>query len=207
MKTRDRILLYSLELFNRFGHVKVSTVDIANELDISPGNLYYHFNGKDELLLELFNEYEAALNRVINLYNEDVEKFEDYWAYLHVYLGLIQRYSFFYRDVKVLFSVNSLFKRRFTRMLDRHLSFFKMMLTALNQTENIQISEAQADMLSESMTLVATNSLFNQMDEGEYDDKRFVRLSVCRLISLVEPYFTMPTKLKYEVELQELISV
>lgn len=206
MKTRDRILLYSLELFNRYGHVKVSTVDIANELDISPGNLYYHFNGKDELLLELFNEYEAALNRIINMYNEDVHKFEDYWAYLHVYIGIIQRYSFFYRDVKVLFSVNTMFKRRFNRMLDRHLKFFTTMLTALNENEDVVISELQRNILSESMTLVATNSLFNQMAEDDYDEKQFVRQTVCRLIALVEPFFTVETRHKYGADLHELLT-
>ncbi len=206
MKTRDRILLYSLELFNRYGHVKVSTVDIANELDISPGNLYYHFNGKDELLLELFNEYEAALNRIINMYNEDVHKFEDYWAYLHVYIGIIQRYSFFYRDVKVLFSVNTMFKRRFNRMLDKHLNFFSTMLTALNESEDVEMTELQRNILSESMTLVATNSLFNQMADDDYDEKQFVRQTVCRLIALVEPFFTVATRHKYGADLHELLT-
>ncbi len=206
MKTREKILLYSLELFNRYGHVKVSTVDIANELDISPGNLYYHFNGKDELLLELFNEYEAALNRIINLYNEDVHKFEDYWAYLHVYIGIIQRYSFFYRDVKVLFSVNTMFKRRFNRILDKHLKFFSTMLSALKESGDVDISELQRNILSESMTLVATNSLFNQLADDDYDEKKFVRQTVCRLISLVEPFFTVTTRHKYGAELHQLLT-
>ena len=97
MKTRERILHCSLDMFNQYGHIKVSTVEIANALEISPGNLYYHFNGKDQLLTELFYEYEAATKKLVEFYDKDVEIFEDYWAYLNIYIGLIQQYSFFYQ--------------------------------------------------------------------------------------------------------------
>ncbi len=54
MKTKERILLTSIELFNRSGVVAVTTNHIAKAMDISPGNLYFHYDNKEEILVELF---------------------------------------------------------------------------------------------------------------------------------------------------------
>ena len=56
----------TLELFNRFGEPNVSTTLISSELNISPGNLYYHFPAKDELVNALFTRYEDALNELLS---------------------------------------------------------------------------------------------------------------------------------------------
>ena len=62
-RTAERILEVTLDLFNRFGEPNVSTTLISAELHISPGNLYYHYPAKDELINALFDRYEKALER------------------------------------------------------------------------------------------------------------------------------------------------
>ena len=66
MKTKDRILQYSLQLFNEEGEQNVTPVDIANVLEISPGNLYYHFKGKDPIIHQLFLDFEEEFRMVLH---------------------------------------------------------------------------------------------------------------------------------------------
>src|SRR3546814_20958657 len=61
MKTRDRILECALQLFTEKGEPNVSTMEVANEMGISPGNLYYHFHGKEPLILGLFERFQGEL--------------------------------------------------------------------------------------------------------------------------------------------------
>ena len=57
MKTKDRIIEASIELFNSQGERNVTTNHIASHLNISPGNLYYHFRNKEEIIRHIFSKY------------------------------------------------------------------------------------------------------------------------------------------------------
>ena len=66
MKTRDRIIMAALELFNERGESNVTTNHIAAHLGISPGNLYYHFRNKEEIIHSIFDEYASDLRTRFN---------------------------------------------------------------------------------------------------------------------------------------------
>src|SRR5512137_3067511 len=63
--TRERILDAALVLFNADGSHAVSTRHIAARLGISPGNLYYHFGNKEEIVLCLYERIEHALDALL----------------------------------------------------------------------------------------------------------------------------------------------
>ncbi len=52
--TKTRILDAALRLFNELGTANVTTNHIAEALGMSPGNLYYHFRNKAEIVRALF---------------------------------------------------------------------------------------------------------------------------------------------------------
>jgi AcrR family transcriptional regulator len=54
METRERIWRKALEMFNNQGIGNVGIREIARELEMSPGNLSYHFPKKEDLIREGF---------------------------------------------------------------------------------------------------------------------------------------------------------
>ena len=102
MKTRERILQTALQLFNEQGEPNVSTLEIANELDISPGNLYYHFHGKEPLVLGLFERFEEELTPLLDPPVDLRLDAEDYWLFLHLIVERMAQYRFLFQDLSNL---------------------------------------------------------------------------------------------------------
>jgi AcrR family transcriptional regulator len=63
-RTRDRVLSAALELFNEHGSASVTTNHVAAGAGISPGNLYYWFSDKNEIVRELYAQFVAAYERL-----------------------------------------------------------------------------------------------------------------------------------------------
>src|SRR5690554_8211584 len=120
MKTRDRILHTSLQLFNEHGEPNVTTLQIADELDISPGNLYYHFKNKSEIIDELFASFESHINNLLEV-QEEVSGIEDQWLFLRLVFESIAQYHFISQDLVKSLSHYDNIQPRFKRMMTRNL--------------------------------------------------------------------------------------
>ena len=118
MKTRDKILLASLTLFNDEGEGNVTTVDIANELDISPGNLYYHFHGKEQIILELYAGFELEMVDILEAPLEQSLDAQDAWFYLYIVFEQIFKHRYLYHNLNDILQRYPDIDRRFGRLLD-----------------------------------------------------------------------------------------
>jgi AcrR family transcriptional regulator len=105
-RTRQRILETSLALFNRFGEPHITTADIADEMNISPGNLYYHFRNKDDIIGELYAALEAEVAPLLEFPEATAPHVEDLWLLLHLLFEHMWAYRFLYRDLDELASRN-----------------------------------------------------------------------------------------------------
>ena len=63
--TRERILDIALELFNEQGYDKTSLREIAERLHVTKAALYYHFERKEDILMELHLRLHALGRHVL----------------------------------------------------------------------------------------------------------------------------------------------
>lgn len=100
---RERILDVGLKLFNERGAPAVSTNTIAGELGISPGNVYYHFANKEQIIRELWSQFleTEASPLLTNVPAGDVSP-EDLAAFFVASVDMMWKYRFVPRDIDEL---------------------------------------------------------------------------------------------------------
>ncbi len=154
-RTAERILDTTLELFNRFGEPNVSTTLISAELGISPGNLYYHYPAKEELITKLFDRYDAGLTELLRA-ADDVHNVEDAWLFFHMLFELIWAYRFLYRDLNDLLSNNRKLETHFQFVLQRKARAVQAVLDGITAASALKIEPRDAEPVATAMVVVLT---------------------------------------------------
>jgi AcrR family transcriptional regulator len=154
-RTAERILETALELFNRFGEPNVSTALISAELHISPGNLYYHYPAKDELVNSLFDRYEKSLGELLSA-SAEVCDVEGAWFFMHTLFELIWKYRFLYRDLNDLLSKNRRLETRFQAVLKNKNHSIGSMLDAMRRSGAVSIDFREVEAVATSMVVMVT---------------------------------------------------
>jgi len=119
IKTRDRIVQNSLELFNQQGERSVSTNHIAAHMEISPGNLYYHFANKQEIIAVLFSQYEEQVESFLRPPQDRPATVDDKRFYLKELLAAMWNYRFLHRDLEHLLDSDKELAARYRRFSQR----------------------------------------------------------------------------------------
>lgn len=99
MKTRDRILNAAIALFNAHGTAAVSTNHIAEAAGISPGNLYYHFRNKEEIIRAAFERLYDAWDTELVMSDDDAPTLDDLVGLVRINFDIMSRYQFVYREL------------------------------------------------------------------------------------------------------------
>ena len=154
-KTRDRILETTLELFNRDGVASVSTHRIATEVDISPGNLHYHFKTKQQMVAWLFRRFEARIAPCFEA-AASATAIDDVWLTLHMTFEAIDSYRFVYRDIAYLLNEYPALEDAAQALVAGNLLAARQMCLGLAETGVMQASIEDVEMLALQMVFTTT---------------------------------------------------
>ena len=198
--TRELILSTSLDLFNEFGEPNVTTNHIADEADISPGNLYYHFRSKDDIVIELFKRFLTRFQPLTEVPEDLALEAEDLWFQLHLSFELKGQFRFFYRNLSDLTSRIPDLDRAMRGLLMRERNAAINLLGGLQRNGALEISEQEKDMLVDNFLLSVTYwipyaDIFDH--EGLQQGTAQVE-AIARVLQMLIPHLQEPTRTQFE---------
>jgi AcrR family transcriptional regulator len=189
-QTRERILDTALLLFNRSGAPHVTTADIAGEMNISPGNLYYHFRNKDQIVAELHAAFEQRVEKLLGAPEGRLADVEDLWLFLHLLFEAMWEFRFLYRDLDEILSRDHDLAARFTQFMRRGAKTMIELCRSMVVAGGMHASDREIAALSENAVVVATYWMSYQKilaAEGQRDSINLDRAAY-QVLSLIAPF-------------------
>jgi len=196
MKTRDKILLASLELFNERGERNITTNHIAAHLAISPGNLYYHFRNKSDIIYEIFLEYEKLVDYYLQIPRDRPLGLDDLKFYLESVFDGLWSYRFFHRDLEFLLDSDGRLRRDYRDFTNRCLGAIDRIYAGLVDGGVIRAQPVELrSAMSLNVWLVITNWMaFLKTAHGSQLSNELslvqLRQGIYQVLTLEIPYLT-----------------
>ena len=199
MKTAERILITSLDIFNQQGENKVSSVEIAMELDISPGNLYYHFKGKEVIVSALFDLYQVQLHAILDAPsdiivapNDNFEtslSIEDFFYYLFLIIEKNHLFRFLYRNPADLTDKYPSVAKGFIKLMSAQERCITDLLAHFVIQKTITASAGQCHQMVEIIGLVFSQAgNYYDLKGHDINDDEYLYKSLSAILFALLPY-------------------
>ncbi len=208
-RTRERILETALALFNEFGEPNVTTQLISDDMGISPGNLYYHFHNKDEIIESLFADFERGIEETLAAPARRAPNVEDIWLFLHLIFEGIWKFRFLYRDINELLSRNRILETHFKRIVAHKVRTATAICNGLVATGDMRASPPEIQALAVNMTVVATYWLSFEFvsDPRRKQGGEALARGAFQVMALAAPYLVGRSRKLFEELSKDYLSV
>ena len=164
VSTRDLILDVALVLLNERGESVVTSVDLAHEMNISPGNLYYHFKGKEQVVEELYAQFHARLLVTLQqVASEATGDAKETIAALAVVSDVLQQFKFISQDLRGI-------HERYPVLNDSMVKLMSLLYQSLLGLVTLVMKQSRVTDTSRAAGLLAGNLLYTLIHYGDYND-------------------------------------
>ncbi len=206
MKTKERILLGALDLFNEDAATEVTTNEIARHLKMSPGNLYFHYKNKEQIIRELFKRLADETNLIWKPQTKLAKKNEKIQLvdFIERNLELYWKFRFFHRELYTLRKKDpelaNLWKLHLIKLVRLMIILYKHWVRTGVMIPIQTVTEME--FLAESL-FVSSNSfmLFFESTEGVTHQKTIDKAQKL-IMRMLMPYMTGETKDNFEKFIQ-----
>jgi len=207
-KTREKIIYGALELFNQHGERGITTNHIAAYVEVSPGNLYYYFRNKQEIVRAIFTLYSDELLERFTPIKGHCEALPFLKRNLDSLFTLMWKYRFFYASLPETLSRDEQLHLEYIATQER---LNKNLIEIMRVFVQLNFLKANEDEIKETVTtlhLIASNWLtycFSISPEAQIT-KPLIYQGMLQMIAVVKP-LTTTQGLKQLVSLEGSIKV
>ena len=206
MNTKERIIATAIDLFNLHGTKAISTNHIAREMGISPGNLYYHFRSKNDIIRSISDNFSNELGSVFNIQLDTIPDFSSNLT------TLFNRFFKIQQSYQFLFLEGDHLTKQDSRLLDNYTKLRSLIKKGyyelLSNLVKIKIMKKQSlhiidDLLDTQWIIMWYWINHTVLDRKIYDDfqiKKGIKLS----FSIIKPQLTSIGKIAFDKKLQTL---
>ncbi len=190
MKTKARILDAALTLFNQQGTATVSTNHIAEAAGISPGNLYYHYHNKEEIIRAIFERLFAEWDVAFDLPVDRIPTLEDVQELVRTNFTIMSAYRFIYREIIALLQQDETLRERYLVVRQRGYDGFRQIVAALAQAGVlVGLSDpARVEQLADLCWLISEFWLPTLEVSGAAVDEAQLRRGIDLMLHALHPY-------------------
>lgn len=140
INTKTKIKNSAIHLFNTQETLSVTTNHIAKEAGISPGNLYYHYKNKEEIVTDLYLDLSKRFEEInsfenILLSSNPIKVLDNTFELMG---EIFYEYRFLLRDSMVLIALYPSFKENFVRNQEKRIKQIESLLQFLLKENIIQ---------------------------------------------------------------------
>lgn len=192
LRTKDRILQASIALFNEVGERQVTTNHIAAHLGISPGNLYYHFRNKEDIVRQIFREYAKLLDTRIKPPAHSSQALDALTDYLDAVFELMWRFQFFYANLPDILARDPALQQDYLQVQQGVLGRVMSVIKALKGAGVIKIDDSDIRDVAHNIKLLVTfwiSYLKTQAPDAVVNKANLYR-GVLKVLLLFKPYAT-----------------
>ena len=188
--TRNRVVTEAIRLFNAQGSAAVPTNHIAEAAGISPGNLYYHFRNKEEIIRAIFNRVDAHWAASFVLPDDRVPALDDVRVVVRQTFAGIWAYRFFYRELGSLTRRDPELAARFRTLRERGIAGTESLLRAFHGAGVIDgpVDDDDLRRLARLMMLVAEFWLPFEETGSAVPGYEPIDEGVALLMQILDPY-------------------
>ncbi|MBM7071088.1 TetR/AcrR family transcriptional regulator [Shewanella sp. 202IG2-18] len=190
MKTRDKIIQASIELFNEHGERTITTNHIAAHLGISPGNLYYHFRNKQDIIQSIFKQYEAHLESSFQPYQEQKLDVEMLVTYFDAMFYVLWKFRFFYANLTDILGQDEKLKADYLHIQQMVQMRATRIIEQMNNDNVITLTEDEVPQLADTMKLVLASWISYKLAQSSKTTitKACLYEGVLRVIMITKAY-------------------